>query len=326
MSYDVICLRPKSDFLNVGITPPSELSVGYFDSNAPELVSQIKTAKALVIPAVGPKLGLELFDGTSVRFIQVTGAGVDRVDEAAMRERDIVVSNVVGGSNHAIADYVVSSVLFLKRKFNFANSEIRQGNYSQVRAQLIAENLQGLEGLAVGVVGVGNVGLVVAQAFHFLGSRIYYHDPSPINSVALRDISATSCTFHELLAKSDIVTLHVPLTDSTNGLLGEVELATMKHGAILVNAARGGIVDEKALAVAINSGKIAGAVIDVFSKEPPDEANPLLNLDKESSSRVLLTPHIAGVTQQSWANLFRAAWGNVERVLVRGEPPLYRVY
>ena len=194
MSYDVICLRPKSDFLNVGVTPPSELSVGYFDPNDLELAQEIKMVKALVIPAVGAKFESTLFDHSAVRFIQVTGAGVDRVDEIGMKERDILVSNVVGGSNQAIAEYVVSNVLFLKRRLNFANSEILQGNYSKVRTQLVSENLQGLEGLTIGIIGAGTIGLAVAQAFHFMGARIFYYDPSPKNSAALREINARSCT------------------------------------------------------------------------------------------------------------------------------------
>ncbi|MFC1665409.1 NAD(P)-dependent oxidoreductase [Pseudomonadota bacterium] len=326
MSYDVICLRPESDFLNVGVTPPADLSVGYFEPNSTELVGQLKSAKVLVIPAVGPKLGPELFDESSVRFVQVTGAGVDRVDELAMKERGIAVSNVVGGSNNAIAEYVISNVLLLKRRFASANVEIRQGKYVQVRTQLVSANLQGLEGLCVGVIGVGNIGLAVAQAFFFMGSDILYHDPSPIDVEALREIDAFSSSLEELLAAADIVTLHVPLLGSTIGLMGETELAIMKRDAILVNAARGGIVDEKALAAAITSGQLGGAVVDVFSREPPDETNPLLSLDSEAAERVLLTPHIAGITKQAWANLFCAAWDNVESVLVRGEPPKYRVY
>ena len=234
--------------------------------------------------------------------------------------------NVVGGSNNAIAEYVISNVLLLKRRFSSANAEIRQGNYAQARTQMVSANLQGLEGLCVGVIGVGNIGLAVAQAFYFMGSDILYHDPSPIDVEALKEIDAFSSSLEELLATADIVTLHVPLLESTKGLIGEAELAIMKRDAVLVNAARGGIVDEKALAAAISSGQLAGAVVDVFSKEPPDETNPLLILDRDAAQCVLLTPHIAGITQQSWANLFRAAWENVESVLVRGEPPKYRVY
>ena len=109
-------------------------------------------------------------------------------------------------------------------------------------------------------------------------------------------------------------------------MIGDRELAAMKPGAILIQAARGGIVDEAALAAQLASGHLGGAAVDVYSTEPPGADNPLLALAGEGAHRLLLTPHIAGVTRQSSAILFRSSWENVERVLVRGEPPLNRVY
>ena len=123
-----------------------------------------------------------------------------------------------------------------------------------------------------------------------------------------------------------IVTLHVPLLPATKGLLGRNELAGMKKGAILVQASRGGIVDEQALANALQVGALGGAAVDVYSTEPPTPDNPLLGLSGEASERLLLTPHIAGVTRQSAAMLFRSAWQNVERVLIKNGEPLNRAY
>jgi phosphoglycerate dehydrogenase-like enzyme len=136
---------------------------------------------------------------------------------------------------------------------------------------------------------------------------------------------ARSVTLDELLSTADVVTLHVPLLSATKGLIGDRQLAAMKPGAILINAARGGIVDETALAAHLASGHLGGAAVDVYSTEPPGTDNPLFKLDGDAARKVLLTPHIAGVTRQSFANLFRVAWQNVERVL-RGEAPLNRVY
>jgi phosphoglycerate dehydrogenase-like enzyme len=122
------------------------------------------------------------------------------------------------------------------------------------------------------------------------------------------------------------VTLHVPLIPATENLIDAIALARMKSGAVLINAARGGIVDEAALASAIERGALAGAAVDVYSAEPPDAMNPLLALAGPAADRLLLTPHIAGVTRQSWAGLFESAWGNVVRVVADGEVPLNRVY
>ena len=194
------------------------------------------------------------------------------------------------------------------------------------RSRMLADNLPGLEGLLVGVVGFGTIGTAVAQAFQRMGCRIGFYDPAPRDVAAGQALGARSMSLRELLAAADVVTLHVPLIAATRGMIGDAELAAMKPGAVLVQAARGGIVDEAALARHLASGHLGGAAVDVYSTEPPAADNPLLALAGEGARRLLLTPHIAGVTRQSSALLFRSAWQNVERVLVRGEPPLHRVY
>jgi phosphoglycerate dehydrogenase-like enzyme len=138
-------------------------------------------------------------------------------------------------------------------------------------------------------------------------------------------MNAEQMPLDELLKSSDVVTLHVPLLPATKGLINAERLALMKKGAILVNASRGGIVDEAALAAALESGALGGSAVDVYSTEPPAADNPLLNVSGEAAQRLLLTPHIAGVTRQSAAHLFRASWDNVMRVL-NGDVPLNRVY
>jgi len=187
-------------------------------------------------------------------------------------------------------------------------------------------NLAGIEGLLVGVVGLGVIGIAVAQAFAKAGCRVCYYDPAPADSQAAKSIGAVAMPLAELLRQSDVVTLHVPLLPATQGLIGAGELASMKKDAVLIQAARGGIVDEKALADCLQSGHLGGAAVDVFSTEPPNPDNPLFMLEGEAAERLLLTPHIAGVTRQSAAFLFRSAWQNVERVVVNGAAPLHRAY
>lgn len=325
MSTDVVCLRPKDDFLNVGVSPPESLSIRYMSPTDSELAQHLAAARALVIPAVGPKLSLELFDGSRIELIQVTGAGIDRLDADAMKARGIAIANVPGGSSAAIAEYAVSSALALLRRTFWADGELRKGLYVDARRRMVSENLAGLEGLTVGVVGLGVIGMTVAQTFHSLGSRIVYHDPAPRDADAVSRIDAAALPLNELLASADIVTLHVPLLPSTASMLGERELGQMKAGAILINAARGGIVDEAALVQYLANGHLGGAAVDVYSSEPPAEDNPLFTADDEVGRRLLLTPHIAGVTRQAWANLFSSAWDNVERLLLHDEPPMNRV-
>ena len=322
----VLCLRPQTDFQRAGALPPETLSVNYRAADDPQLAAHFRAAHALLIPAVGGRIPASLFEGSAIRLVQVTGAGVDRLDEQAMKNLGIAVANVPGGSNSAVAEYVIAASIMLLRRLPWADAEIREANYVPFRGRMIADNLPGLEGLTVGVVGLGTVGMAVAAAFHRFDTRIVYHDPGAPDAAAAARIGAEPLPLDELLQQSDIVTLHVPLLPQTRSLINARRLGLMKPGAILINAARGGIVQENALAAHLNSGHIGGAAVDVYSVEPPDTDNPLFALEGEGARRVIFTPHIAGVTRQASTTLFTTAWSNVERVLVRGEPPLNRIY
>jgi len=324
VSFDVLCLRPEIDFTRVGVTPPAALTIAYRRPDDPALAGLIKEARALVIPAVGGKISGTLFENSNVKLVQITGAGVDRLDEAAMKKLGIAVANVPGGSNSAVAEYAVGCAIVLLRRLTWSDMEIREANYVSFRGRMVADNLPGLEGLTVGVVGMGTVGFAVAQAFHRFGCGIVYCDPTPRDAAAAT-IGANALPLEELLKISDIVSLHVPLLPQTRSLIGARQLGMMKPGAVLIQASRGGIVNEAALAAHLNSNHLGGAAVDVYSVEPPDTDNPLFALEGEAAHRVLFTPHVAGVTRQSAATLFREAWANVERVLLKGEEPLNRV-
>ena len=323
---EILCLRPEADFLRVGVTPPEELDIAFVTPDDPSIPSRLRRASAVVIPAVGPRLPGAWFEGSSIRLAQVTGAGVDRLDEASMKALDIPVANVPGGSNSALAEYALACALVLLRRIRWADRQISHGEYSAARARMLASNVTGLEGLTVGVVGLGNVGMAVAGAFKRMGSRIVYCDPGVADQVAAAELGARPLSLFDLLADADVVTLHVPLAAATRNMIGAAELAVMKRSAILINAARGGVVDEQALANGLMRGEIGGAAVDVYTEEPPLETHPLLALRGEAAERLLLTPHIAGVTRQASANLFSSAWDNVVRVVLRGEPPMHRVY
>lgn len=320
MPDSVLCLRPEADFLRVGVTPPAGLAIRYMGPVDVGLGKAMRAADALVIPAVGPRLAPELFEGTGLRLIQVTGAGLDRLDAATMKRLAIPVANVPGGSNNAVAEYCIAAALDLSRRLSWSSAEIKAGRYAAFRARMVADNLSGLDGLTVGVIGLGTIGMAVAAAFAARGCRVVHHDPKPPQPGAAAKAGWMAMPLDALLVEADVVTLHVPLIAGTTGLIGAGELARMKPGAILINAARGGIVDEAALAASLSSGHLGGAAVDVYSSEPPAPDNPLLGLAREAAQRLLLTPHIAGVSRQASAILFRAAWDNVERVL-RGEPP-----
>ena len=179
------------------------------------------------------------------------------------------------GSNSAVAEYAVASAIYFLRRLGWGNDEIREANYVPFRGRMLADNLPGLEGLVVGVVGFGTVGYAVAEAFERFGCQILYTDPVERSSEAAGKLGAKAVPLDELLKAADIVTLHVPLLPQTRSMINARQLSMMKHGAVLIQASRGGIVNETALAAHLNSGHLAGAAVDVYTVEPPDTDNPL---------------------------------------------------
>ena len=184
MAHDALCLRPRADFARVDALPPDSFSVAYHAPDDPQLAALISAARAMVIPAVGVKLAPQLFEGSRLALLQVTGAGVDRLDEPAMKKLGIPVANVPGGSNSAVAEYAVTAASMLLRRFARADAEIKQGRYAAFRTRMLADNLAGLDGLTVGLVGLGVIGLAVAKAFLNAGCRVCYFDPAPRDGAA----------------------------------------------------------------------------------------------------------------------------------------------
>jgi phosphoglycerate dehydrogenase-like enzyme len=147
MSTDVLCLRPEADFTRVDAPAPASLKVSYRKPDDADVPALMKDADALIIPAVGPKLAPQLFDGSRIKLVQVTGAGLDRLDREALTKLGIPVANVAGGSNSAVAEYAVATASVLLRRFAWADAEIKSGNYAAFRARMVADNLAGIDGL-----------------------------------------------------------------------------------------------------------------------------------------------------------------------------------
>jgi phosphoglycerate dehydrogenase-like enzyme len=326
MTFEVLCLRPEADFERAAAMPPETLAVTYRGPSDADVSLLMKKSQALIIPAVGPKLEASFFGNTELKLVQVTGAGVDRLSRPALEQLKIPVANVVGGSNKAVAEYAVSTASVLLRRFSWADAELRDGNYAAIRGRMVSDNLSGLDGLMVGIIGFGAIGAAVAEAFHNMGARICFYDPVNKDPEVAKKLNARSMSLNEVLETADVISLHLPLLPETEGLIGSSELARMKKESILIQASRGGIVNESALAHNLESGHLGGVAIDVYSTEPPAPDNPLFHLKGEASRKILFTPHIAGVTRQASTYLFRSSWENIERVLVKGEAPLNRVY
>ncbi len=245
-----------------------------------------------------------------LKVITLHGVGVDQVDVPAAAARGITVTNVPGANAQAVAEHAIGLMLAVLRRIVVADARLRTGAWAEART--VGEEL---EGKTLGIVGLGNIGRRVAALGQAFGMTVIAHSPravAPQLGIVMVDLAA-------LLSTADVVSLHAPQNAQTEGLLDAGRLALMKPSAILINTARGALVDEVALAAALRAGRLGGAGLDVFRKEPPDPGSPLLGLPN-----AVLTPHIGSSTTGALRNIARHGGEDIARVL-RGEPPLHPV-
>ena len=248
-----------------------------------------------------------------VRFVQRVGVGYDNLDLGALQTAEVVVAYTPGANAVAVAEHTILLMLALLKRFVAAESAARQGGWPTM--ELFQAGLGDLANATVGLVGFGNIGRAVAQRLAPFGSRLLYIARHAVDVATEQQFGVHYASLDELLASSTIVSLHLPLNEATEGLIGEAELAKMPVGAFLVNTSRGELLDEAALRRALVSGKLGGAALDVLRNERPG-GNPFMDLPQ-----VIVTPHLAGGSRAGVERALQMAIANIARFL-RGESPL----
>jgi (S)-sulfolactate dehydrogenase len=254
------------------------------------LAAAVREARALVVRNRTQVRGALLASAVRLEVVGRLGVGLDNIDVRACEARGIAVYPATGANDLSVAEYVITAALMLLRRAWFATARVAAGEWP--RTELMGRELAGKR---LGLVGYGAIARVTGRMARDLGMSVAACDPLlPEDHPAWAD--ALRQPLPELLASSDAVSLHVPFTDATRNMLDSKAIAGMKPGAILVNAARGGIVDEAALCAALRSGHLGGAALDVFAREPVDAAS---GAQFAGLPNLILTPHIAGVTEES---------------------------
>ncbi len=255
------------------------------------LAAELAEADAWIVRNRTQVRGELLAAAVRVRVIGRLGVGLDNIDVAACRSRGIQVIPATGANAESVAEYVVTAAMVLLRGAYFATRAVEAGTWPR---QTLSQGREAA-GKVIGIVGFGDIGRATARKAAALGMPVLGHDPQVrADDPAWAAMGARPCMLDDLLAQSDVVSLHVPLVASTRGLLDARRLASMKRDAVLVNTARGGIVDEAALAAMLREGRLGGAALDVFEHEPLAAGSPLAG-----APRLILTPHVAGVTVES---------------------------
>ena len=260
-----------------------------------ELLAVIPGYDALAVRSATKATAQVLEAAKRLRVIGRAGVGVDNVDLEAANKRGVVVMNTPGGSTITVAELTLAMMMAISRHLPQATASIRSGKWEK-------KKFQGRElfNKTLGVIGIGNIGSVVVERCLAMRMKVVAFDPY-ISAEAAARLGCELVTLDELFVRADYVSIHVPLTEQTRNLIGKDALAKMKKGAFLVNCARGGIVDEAALAVSLSQGHLGGAALDVFATEPVAADHPLLKLDN-----FICTPHLGASTEEAQANVATA--------------------
>ena len=304
--------RERAEFM-IGLAPP-ELEITLVDSTLPddEKIPLCRDADVIVmIPAEG-SVNL-IRNCPKLKLIQTLSAGYDRLDVGAIGEMGIPIANNGGANAIAVAEQTVALMIAVSKKLMVQwHSAVNERAW---RGDMTGMNMMEVTGKTVGIVGLGRVGKQVAKRLKGFDTETIYYDIVERPEEVQRDLDAHPVAFGELLGRSDIVSLHVPLTPRTRGMVGESELEMMKPTAFLVSTCRGPVVDEAALYQALKNQRIAGAGLDVLEEEPTPADNPLFELDN-----VVITPHLAGLTYETFVRSAEFAYANIKRVMA-GETP-----
>jgi D-3-phosphoglycerate dehydrogenase len=246
-----------------------------------------------------------------LRFIEKWGIGVDRIDVEAAKRNGIPLAITAGSNAGPVAELAIGLMLGVYRRLAQVDAAMRRGVWLKAEMREIGYQIAGK---TVGLVGFGNIGRKVAQRLRGFDCRVVYCDARRADEATEAALGASHVPLERLLAESDIVSLHAPFTPQTAKMINAASIATMKDGAVLINTARGELVEERALYDALAAGKLRGAGLDAFDPEPPSPDNPLFKLDQ-----VVATPHVGGAVFDNVENVARHAIGNI-LCFLRGEP------
>lgn len=295
----------KEELRDLAIVKTAETETGR------ELGRVLDDAVAVIIDAdtiISPEVVAEM---KKCRIVVTASVGFDHIDLDAASRRGIYVSNVPGYCAEEVADHTIGLLLAITRKMFILNKATRTGKWDDWEA---AEPVYRLRGRTLGIIGLGRVGTAVALRAKALGLNVIVYDPYvPVGRDASLGVKGVDLDI--LIRDSDIISFHVPLTDETRHMIGTKEFEKMKPGVFIINTARGAVIDQRALATALQSRKVAGAGIDVFEKEPPDPDDPLLMMDT-----VIATPHTGFLSVESQRDRQTMAVDEVRRIL-RNEHP-----
>lgn len=294
-------------------SPGAEFDVSWRPFRAPdeEKAPLLREANFLVLHPADISAGLLRGAGKNLRLIQLLTAGYDKIDLRLCADLGVPVATNGGANAWSVAEHAVALLLALYKRLIHCDRSVREGRW---RKAVTGFDTFEVAGKTLGLIGAGNIGRKVARRLAGFECRVIYYDVIQVAEIE-KDLGARRVSLEDLFREADIVSLHVPATPETRGIINRQSLALMKPTAVILNTSRGAAIDEEALVEALKAKRIAGAGLDVFVKEPIQPDHPFLGLEN-----VVLSPHTAGHAYEGWFRRAQFAWENIRRV-AQGQPP-----
>jgi glyoxylate reductase/D-3-phosphoglycerate dehydrogenase len=290
---------------------PADLDWGVVSPEAPEAEQTEALADAVAVITNGLSITTEMLEKMpKMKLLQVMSAGFDRLDVPAIREMGIEVCNNSPAIARSVAEHTIGMMMMVYKRLPQGVDGVKDGSWQKPAKSGEFGKVYEISGRTVGIIGLGNIGSWVAKMLQGFGTTTLYTDVRDFSTEKEKELNVTRVTMDELLDRSDIVTVHVPLSSSTTGLMGRREFAAMKSDAIFINTCRGPVQNEAELIEALNAREVLGAGLDVTEIEPTPLDTPLLQMDN-----VVLTPHLAGSSQERVDRALVFSFENARRAL-----------
>ncbi len=308
---------PQSRFDTFKVDLPAEWDKAFIDYPCTDeaLIKACQDADVLLVGSMHKVSEAVVRNSPSLRMIHTEGVGFDKVAVDAAADIGLPVCNNRAVNNTSVAEHTVALMLAALKQVVYANSKITAENYEEIQGQLRSEGVHELGSQHVGLVGGGAIGREVARLLGVFGCKISYYDVFRLKPEQERELNLNFVSLEDLLQQCDVISLHVPVLPDTLNMINEQTIGLIQKSAILINTSRGELIDQAAMASALENGAIKVLAVDTISPEPPKADHPFMTLSESAKDRLILTPHLAGTTSEAFTRMLQWVIKDTEDVM-----------
>lgn len=320
--FKVLSVVPKARIERFGVEVPKEIEMTFIESpfSEEELIEAAKDVDCIFNTSVDPISRKVIESLPKLKLIHSEGVGFNGIDLKAASENEVIVCNNQNVNKLPVAEQTIGTIIALLRRIPYADKEIKANNFVKVQNEYRSKGYKELSSRHVGIVGFGAIGREIARLLKPFGCKISYYDAFPPSKEVEEELGVSLLTYEEICKQCNVITYHVPVFPDTVNMGNMKAFQMMQDDTIILNMARGEIIDQDDLAEALEKGIIAGAGLDTLMPEPPGDDHVLLNLSKEASDKIIFTPHIAGTNDEAFERMQLWAYENMLAVMNGKEP------